>query len=184
MPASSSSLKSSSMPRQASPMRCSLSSTPRVPVISNPTRRARRRAFLSSSTTGHESSSPSAMTSPSPLPTVGGSLLTRRTLSGQERGVPPSPARLLRYRESRNAQTIPRIRPLALRPGRAAEAMVCCREDRGKSASSCRRRPVLQSDQIFPRTHPASMASARGGALLPGPFRRGQDSRSRARYTS
>ena len=62
-------------------MRCSLSRTPSVPVISKPTWRARRRAILSSSTTGYESSSPSAMTSLSPLPTVGGSTLTLRTLS-------------------------------------------------------------------------------------------------------
>ena len=45
MSASSSSRKSSSRFREARPRRCNLSSTPRVPVISNPARRARRRAL-------------------------------------------------------------------------------------------------------------------------------------------
>jgi hypothetical protein len=183
MPASSSSRKSSSMPREVRPMRCSLSSIPRVPVISNPTRLARRRAFLSSSTTAHESSSPSAMTSLSPLPSAVHFPPGVRSPS-RERDVPPSPATSPRYQEYRDAQTTPWIRPLTLPPSRVAEAMACSREDRGRSVSWCRRRPVLRSDQIFPRMHPASMASARGGARLPDPFRRGPDSRSRARYTS
>jgi hypothetical protein len=85
-------------------MRCSLSRTPRAPVISKP---ARRRAFLSSSTTGYESSSPSAMTSLSPLPTVGGSTLTLRTLSVPEArcSIQPSGAPPHTYRQWNLAAT-------------------------------------------------------------------------------
>jgi hypothetical protein len=184
MSAASSSSKSSSRSREASPKRCNLSRMPRVPVISNPARRARKRAILSSSTTGHESSCPSAMTSVSPLPTVGGSRLTRRTLSAPGSGVPPSPAMLLRFQLSPGARTILRIRPLAPRPGRAAVRVGCTRGDRERSASSCRRQPAHRSVRVVPRTRPVLTASVRGGALLPGPLRRDPDSRSRARYTS